>query len=183
MRLPKFVLTSACVLSVLLGWGMATGQAPVELSYYLPEGVRYDPSIPTPRSVLGYEVGEWHVRHDQIVTYLWELARQSDRVTLQEIGRTHEQRPLPILTISSPRNLARIEEIRQAHLDGIFGATKPADPGPVIVWLGYSVHSPTPRSVLGYEVGEWHVRHDQIVTYLWPFPPEATIPIHLRRTS
>ena len=34
------------------------------LSYYFEQDVKFDPSIPTPEQVLGYEVGEWHVRHD-----------------------------------------------------------------------------------------------------------------------
>lgn len=38
-----------------------TVRAQVDLSYYLPEGYTYNPSIPTPAAVLGYQVGEWHV--------------------------------------------------------------------------------------------------------------------------
>ena len=32
---------------------------------YLRSDVTYDPSIPLPQTVMGYPVGEWHVRHDQ----------------------------------------------------------------------------------------------------------------------
>ena len=35
-------------------------QAQVTLEYYLPDGIKYDSKIPTPKSVLGFEVGEWH---------------------------------------------------------------------------------------------------------------------------
>jgi len=38
-----------------------------DLSYFLYVSMSYDPNIPTPKEVLGYEVGEWHVRHDQLV--------------------------------------------------------------------------------------------------------------------
>ena len=40
-------------------------QAPT-LNYFLPE-TSYNPAIPTPQSVLGYQVGDWHVTHDQLV--------------------------------------------------------------------------------------------------------------------
>ena len=42
----------------------------VDLSYYLPKGVSYDKSIPTPVSVIGHEVGEWHITHDKLVEYM-----------------------------------------------------------------------------------------------------------------
>ena len=55
----------------------------VELNYYLPSDTKYDDSIPTPKSSLGYEVGEWHVRHDQMVAYMKLLAEQSDRIEIE----------------------------------------------------------------------------------------------------
>ena len=36
-------------------------QSQTDLSYYLPQDVEYNPSIPTPQSVIGHEVGEWHL--------------------------------------------------------------------------------------------------------------------------
>ena len=110
--------------------------------FYLPTGITYDTSVPTPRSVLGFVVGEWHVRHDQLATYMRVVAETSDRVKIEVTGRTHEQRPLLMLTISSAENLARLEEIRQAHLV----LSDPAAPAPdtsdmpVVINLGYSVH-------------------------------------------
>lgn len=96
-----------------------------------------------PSSVIGHEVGEWHLRHDQLVTYLRTLAEKSDRVLFEEIGQTHEARPLVMLTISSPENLARLEEIRKQHLTLSNPARQPAKPLedlPVIVNMGYGVH-------------------------------------------
>ena len=52
-------------------------QAQVNLSYYLAEDHPYDPSIPTPQSVLGYEVGNWHVSHDRLIQYTL-LAHHND---------------------------------------------------------------------------------------------------------
>ena len=44
---------------------------------YLPDTVTYDPAIPTPESVLGANLGQWHVRHDQLVNYMYLLAHES----------------------------------------------------------------------------------------------------------
>lgn len=98
---------------------------------YLPADAQLDETIPTPESVLGWEVGDWHVGHDALVNYLYRLAGASPRVSIREIGRSNEQRPLLQLVISSPDNQQRIEQLRQEHLAG---------EGPLVVWLGYSVH-------------------------------------------
>ena len=113
-----------------------------ESTTYLPSNVTLDADVPPPRSVLGFQVGEWHVRHDQLVAYMRVLARSSDRVKLVEIGRTHEQRSLLMLTISSPENLARLEEIRSAHLALSDPAAEAPDTEgmPVVVNLSYGVH-------------------------------------------
>ncbi len=127
-------------------------QGPPDLMRYLgldPETAdsRLDPSIPTPESVLGFEVGKWHIRHDLLVKYMERLAAASDRVELTVTGRTYEDRPLLLLTISSPEHLASLETIRERHL-------QLSDPGrsadldvsdmPVVVNLGYSVHGNEP---------------------------------------
>lgn len=113
----------------------------VTLDYYLPQNVSYDPSVPKPADILGYEVGQWHVRHDQLVRYFEVLAEHSDRVTLEEIGRTHEQRPLIIVKISAAKNKDRLEEMREAHM----AVSDPnqsvnAKTAPLVVYAGFSVH-------------------------------------------
>lgn len=120
----------------------AAAPASAQSDYFFPAGERFDPAIPSPAEFLGHDVGAYHTRHDRIVAYLQELARLSPRATYQEIGRTHEQRVMPVLTVTAPANHARLEEIRQAHLR----AADPAQPAPaagdrpVIVHLGYGVH-------------------------------------------
>ena len=65
-----------------------------------------------PAEILGYEVGEWHATHDQLVYFMKEMARISDRITIKETGRTYENRPLLLLTITHPDNHQKIEEIK-----------------------------------------------------------------------
>lgn len=114
--------------------------AAVELDFYLPKE-KYDAKIPTPESVLGYQVGDWHVRHDQLVSYYKALAEASDRVSLKTIGYSHEQRELLQLTITSPANLANIASIQQQHIARLSQSKKPNhDNSPLVVNLNYSVH-------------------------------------------
>jgi hypothetical protein len=116
-------------------------------NYYFPAGVTFDPAIPSPEQFLGYPVGDWHTRHDRIVSYFQELARVSPKAHFQIIGYTNERRPQVVLTITSPENYARIEEIRKEHL-------KLADPTqsvaissmPVVITHGYNVHGNEPSS-------------------------------------
>ena len=117
--------------------------AQVNLSYYLPQSLPYDTKIPTPKSVLGYEVGEWHVSHDQLITYMKAIANASDRVILQEYARTYENRPLIHLIFTSPQNHQRLDQLKADHQK----LNNPAQSGslnteemPLVVNLGYSVH-------------------------------------------
>ncbi|MGQ8366484.1 M14 family metallopeptidase [Glaciecola sp. 1036] len=110
---------------------------------YLPD-VSYDPKIPTPESVLGYPVGTWHVRHDQLVRYMHVLAESSDRVSIEVTGYTHEQRPLLLLTITGTENRKNLEQIRQSHIQQIKTGEAASSTAPLIINMGYSVHGNEP---------------------------------------
>ena len=136
----KYLVSALLVVAVSLASPVV--HAAPELADYLPPGVTYDPAIPTPASVLGWEVGTWHVRHDQLAAYMRALAAASDRIALEVTGHTYEGRPLLMLTISTPENLGRIGEIREEHLR-LADANAPmpdVSRMPVVVNLGYSVH-------------------------------------------
>ncbi|OFA31846.1 peptidase M14 [Glaciecola punicea] len=111
---------------------------------YLPQDQNYDADIPLPADVLGYPVGTWHVRHDQLVRYMELLAEKSDRITLTETGRTHEQRPLVLLTITSPENHENIDTLKATHIDSIANGTAKEPDAPLIIYMGYSVHGNEP---------------------------------------
>lgn len=120
-----------------------TTDAQPDLSYYLPEGVKYDPSIPTPKSVIGHEVGEWHVTHDRLVAYMYALDKASDRVSLEVTGYSHEARPLLLLTITAPKNHQNIENIRSQHIllnDPSRSAALDTKTMPVVFYIGFSIH-------------------------------------------
>ncbi|WP_276498212.1 M14 family metallopeptidase [Pontibacter litorisediminis] len=135
--------------AAMLGLGpvAVAQQTEAPLSYYLPTEVTYNSSIPTPKDILGYNVGEWHASHDQLVMFMRQMASLSDRITMTEYGRTHENRPLYLLTITSPKNHQNIEQLKQQHVQ----LTNPAESGklnlkemPAVVWMGYSVHGNEP---------------------------------------
>lgn len=115
--------------------------------YFFPSGITFDPAIPTPQQFLGYPIGDWHTRHDRIVEYFKELARVSPKAHFQVIGFTHEQRPQVVLTITSPENYGRLEEIRKEHLRLAQPSQQVATANmPVIVTHGYNVHGNEPSS-------------------------------------
>ncbi|ARS34168.1 M14 metallopeptidase family protein [Pontibacter actiniarum] len=139
----------ALAAAAMLGLGSVAvaQQADTSLSYYLPANTSYSDAIPTPKQLLGYNVGEWHASHDQLAMYIRLMADASDRITLTEYGRTHENRPLYLLTVTSPKNHQNIEQIKELHRK----LTDPAASGelnikdmPAVVWMGYSVHGNEP---------------------------------------
>jgi hypothetical protein len=111
------------------------------LSYYLPTNVTYNKSIPTPASVIGHEVGEWHVTHDKLVYYMRALAAAApDRIKYEKLGTTYEGREQLALIITSSNNHKNLEQIRKQHVQLTNGTAAKVDGMPVVVWMGFSIH-------------------------------------------
>ena len=118
-----------------------------DLSYYLPQDISYNQAIPTPESILGFQVGEWHVSHDKLAEYMKALANASDRISFENRGTTYEGRPLLLLTITSPKNHQNIETIRTEHLklsDATNSSAVAVENMPLVVYQGYSIHGNEP---------------------------------------
>ncbi|WP_245911507.1 M14 family zinc carboxypeptidase [Neolewinella xylanilytica] len=113
------------------------------LTYYLPD-LEYDPNIPTPEEFLGWQIGDWHISHDLQQAYMRALAASSDRITLEVIGHTYEQRPLLNLIYTTPENHGRLEELREMHVNwsspngGMSDGDLADVPG--VLYQGYSIH-------------------------------------------
>lgn len=117
-----------------------------DLNYYLPD-IEYDQNVPTPESYLGWQIGKWHITHDQLVGYMKMIAATSPRVTFTQFGRTYEDRPLMYLTITSEENQNNIETIRTEHLkltDATVSKDINLDNMPAVVYAGYSIHGNEP---------------------------------------
>lgn len=112
------------------------------LDYFLPKGQKYDERIPDPEQFLGYQIGQRHLTHHELVAYVSEVARLSPRVQIETYARTHGNRPLVMLTVADPGVLKRVDEIRQAHRSlSRPGAPQPdLDKLPAVINMGYSVH-------------------------------------------
>ena len=118
----------------------------VSLDYFLPNNLSYNPEIPTPASIIGHELGDWHITHDKLLQYMYRLAESSDRISIENRGETFEGRPLILLYISSPKNQKNLQEIRKKH---VLLTEKGADNIevtnlPIIVYQGFSIHGNEP---------------------------------------
>lgn len=119
-----------------------------DLSYYLPDSVKYNPAIPKPKDIIYHEVGEWHVTHDRLVNYMKAIAAAApERVKLETMGFSYESRPQVLLIITSPANHQKLEAIRQQHVQ----LTDPSRSGalnidnmPIVVYIGHSIHGNEP---------------------------------------
>jgi hypothetical protein len=112
-----------------------------QTSYFFPKATALDPKIPTPEQFLGYPIGTYFTREEQVTAYFRELAKVSDRVHVQSLGKTYEQREQIVVTITSPANYSNLEQIRKEHLNQV-DPSKPVlgSNAPVIIELGYGVH-------------------------------------------
>lgn len=106
----------------------------------------YRAEVPLPNA------GKAYTHHADLMAYVSALAAAApDRVKLRTLNITEEGRPQPFLIISSPTNIANLDQLRVDN-------AKLADPrncssqeaerivraNPAFVWLGYSIHGAEP---------------------------------------
>jgi hypothetical protein len=102
---------------------------------------RAQESIKSPGEFLGYQLGEHFTYHHQVVDYFKYVAEISSMVELEYYGKSNERRPLLVVYISAPSNIARREEIRMNNLrrTGTADGTPTTD-NTAIIWLSYNIH-------------------------------------------
>jgi Zinc carboxypeptidase len=71
--------------------------------------------VPAPDKVLGFKIGEDRklANWDRFLEYFRSLAAKSDRIKIEELGKTTLKRPFIMATISSAENLKRLEEFKE----------------------------------------------------------------------
>ena len=81
----------------------------------VPLGTAQDTTIQHPREIIGQELGENNKvpNWNKIVEYFRYLDGVSDRVHFEQLGDSSRGLPFVMATISSPENLANLEEYRQ----------------------------------------------------------------------
>jgi zinc carboxypeptidase len=74
-----------------------------------------DNNVPRPETTLGFKIGEERklAKWDQFLAYFGELAKTSDRIKLDTLGKTTQGRPFVVATISSPKTLTRLDEFKE----------------------------------------------------------------------
>jgi hypothetical protein len=102
-----------------------------------------------PELALGQAVGadRFLATYTQLAAYWRELAERSDRMQLERIGTTGYGQPMWLAVISSPDNLARIDEIRadvEAFARGRVDESEVlarAETCPTVVWIDAGMHA------------------------------------------
>jgi hypothetical protein len=108
----------------------------------------YRPDLPRPSDFFGYDTGDFLTTFALYQSLLREFQQHSDRLRVFTIGQTPEHRPLYLLAVSSPGNLANLDVIKEQlgrladprklkdgpELDQLIEKT------PIVVWLSYSIH-------------------------------------------
>ena len=140
-------LAAALLLSTAPAAFIAEAYEPKPIEALLDQGVRYDPAIPTPQDVTGYQLGEIIYPPHMHASYVEALAEASDRMVVSIIGRSHFGRPIHQVTISSPENLARLDEIKATQRSLLApNAPQPPADHPVIMQFTFGVHGSEPSS-------------------------------------
>lgn len=99
--------------------------------------------LQSPEIFLPTSYGNSFTPHHEVVNYIYHVAKESKYIKVVEYGRTYEDRPLLLCFVSTPENLANLENIRQAHMSDL-GFSAPSSTTvtdkKAIVWLSFSVH-------------------------------------------
>ncbi len=143
-RARRPLILSILTLAVAVGTAAQTDQ---------PRNV--PPAITSPMAQWGHAIGDDYflVDYQQAWQYWHQLARESPRLTLTDIGKTSEGRPMMMAIVTSPANharLARYQDIsrRLSLADGLAEAQARAlaREGKSVVWIDGGLHA---NEVLG----------------------------------
>jgi hypothetical protein len=136
---PGLVLLLIALL-VALGASAPLAQSPAEGA----------PKLTTPKEQFGHDIGDDYVlvNFTQYVEYLRKLEKESDRMTVVEIGKTEEGRPELTAIITSPENhkkLAQYKDMnrRLALAEGLTDeqAHQLARDGKAVIWIDGGLHA------------------------------------------
>jgi Zinc carboxypeptidase len=107
-------------------------------------------TVTTPKAALGFDLGDDYqlANYQQIAAYWRTLDAESDRLVVQEIGKTSEGRPQLMAIVTSPANHANLAKYRAiarrlALADGVSEAEARAlaREGKAVVWIDGGLHA------------------------------------------
>lgn len=106
--------------------------------------------VPSPTEFLGHEVGADYqlCNYTDLMRYWRAIEAKSDRMRIVDIGPTSYGQRMHMAVISSPKNLANLERLREisvglAHVRGVDkkAAAELAAEGRAIVWIDAGLHA------------------------------------------
>src|SRR6478609_7349688 len=106
----------------------------------------YHGKVPTPKSVLGFDLGEREVTTAESDTLLTAIDRASDRVTSGTLATSAEGRALKYAIVGTPRNIRNLRAIETSikllrnPLTPAPAARALARNTPAILWVAGNVH-------------------------------------------
>ena len=144
--------------------------------------------VPTPISVLGHNPGDdfYLADYEDTVRYFHALVASSDRIKMFTVGKTTQGKDIEIAVISSPQNLAKLDEYKQiagrlAHATNLNDdqAKDLARTSKVIVHIDGGLHAdevagPQHTMALAYKLlsaqndPQIDAILDQVILVLWP---------------
>ncbi len=137
------------LLAVFFCFGLFSGifaQTEEKFDFYTRGEYRAD--VPKPQAVLRYDVGDLHTTYAQMEQYINAVAKAApERVRIFDIGLTNEYRMQHIVAISSPQNMARLDDIKAANArltdpraTNASDANSIIQNNPAIAWMAYTIH-------------------------------------------
>ncbi|MDP2955069.1 MAG: M14 family metallopeptidase [Longimicrobiales bacterium] len=108
-------------------------------------------NVPSPLQHFGFEMGQDRKLADwgQLTSYYEKLAQTSQRVTVDTLGLTTMGRPFVMLTITSPENHARLDDLRAIQMkladprqvSGEAELQRLLDQGKAVVLITHGIHA------------------------------------------
>ncbi len=104
---------------------------------------------PSPREHFGFNPGDDYklADYDEVASYFRKLAATSDRIRVEEFGRSSEGRPMLVAFISSPENLKSLDRYKEINRRLALGQATPAEAaklaaeGKAVVWIDSGLHA------------------------------------------
>ena len=140
----KILLFAVCLCLI----SSATLHAQTEEKFDFYARGEYRAEVPRPQTLLRFDVGDFHTNYAQMERVIEAIAKAApDRMKVFDIGLTNEYRMQHIVAISSPANMARLDEIKANNARLVDSRTTNQNQAasliqnqPVISWLAYTIH-------------------------------------------
>jgi hypothetical protein len=107
----RLLFTTLCLLSLTLSSPSAPAAAQAGRAVARPTSA----AIPAPESVLGFKIGSDRrlAKWEKFVAYFKHLDAASERVKVDDLGKTTLGRPFIVATITSAENMSRLDELQE----------------------------------------------------------------------